>query len=134
MNASITPLIAEPWTDYALLDSGAGRKLERYGKIIVDRPEPQALWSKSLPESRWAVAHAVFTDSGTEDSETGKWQINRDHTPESWDVVWKDITVINDANGKPSCSVKGLKRGRVIHISISHSKNYAVANAIVATK
>ncbi|MEK7801917.1 MAG: class I SAM-dependent methyltransferase [Pseudomonadota bacterium] len=94
MNASITPLIAECWSDYALLDSGAGRKLERYGKIVVDRPEPQALWSPSLPQAQWAAAHAVFSDSGGEDSETGKWQINRDHTPESWDVVWKDITVI----------------------------------------
>jgi 23S rRNA (cytosine1962-C5)-methyltransferase len=89
----ITPLVAESWADYALLDSGLGRKLERYGKIIVDRPEPQALWSPSLPESEWAKADASFTDSGGEDSETGKWRIHG-NTPESWTVGWNDMAVI----------------------------------------
>ena len=46
-------------------------------------------------------------------------------------VSWKDITIVNDDSGKPSCSVKGLTAGRSIHISISHSKYYAVANAVV---
>ena len=49
-------------------------------------------------------------------------------------LSWKDITIINDATGKPSCFVKGLTSGKIIHISISHSKFYAVANAIVETK
>ena len=39
--------------DYALLDSGAGRKLERFGSIVVDRPEPQALWTPAAPEREW---------------------------------------------------------------------------------
>ena len=37
------------WADYALLDSGGGRKLERYGPYRVVRPEPQCLWSPRLP-------------------------------------------------------------------------------------
>ncbi len=49
-------------------------------------------------------------------------------------VSWKDITIINDTAGKPSCTVKGLAPGKTIHISISHSRHYAVANAIVETK
>ena len=49
-------------------------------------------------------------------------------------VTWKDITVINDDSGKPSCSVKGLARGKIVHISIAHSKYYAIANAVVETE
>ena len=41
------------WADYALLDSGGGRKLERYGPYTVVRPEPQAMWTPRLPESAW---------------------------------------------------------------------------------
>lgn len=97
MNASpsplITTLVAEPWRDYALLDSGNGRKLERYGRVIVDRPEPQALWSPSLPEAKWAAADAIFTDSGGEDSETGKWKLNKD-VADTWTVKWNDVAMV----------------------------------------
>ena len=48
------------WADYALLDSGDGRKLERYGRYSVVRPEPQCLWSPSLSPDAWAQADAVF--------------------------------------------------------------------------
>lgn len=73
------------FTGYALLDSGAGRKLERFGAITVDRPEPQALWSQRLPASAWAKAHAVFSASG-EDDEKGKWRVDKP-VPESWPVA-----------------------------------------------
>lgn len=85
--------MAEPWADYALLDSGNQRKLERYGPVIVDRPEPQALWQKSLPDKEWARAHAVFTNSGGDDADTGKWQLTQ-KTPEQWAVKWQDISVV----------------------------------------
>ncbi|MET0274370.1 MAG: class I SAM-dependent rRNA methyltransferase, partial [Phenylobacterium sp.] len=48
------------WGDYALLDSGNGRKLERYGPYTVVRPEPQCLWTPALPEAVWGAADAVF--------------------------------------------------------------------------
>jgi 23S rRNA (cytosine1962-C5)-methyltransferase len=69
--------------DYALLDSGAGRKLERFGTIVVDRPEPQALWSPRLTQSAWGDANAVF--AGAEDEEKGRWRIDKP-VPESWPV------------------------------------------------
>jgi len=53
-------LITRGWQDYALLDTGAGAKLERYGEYIVVRPEPQATWAPALPRSAWEAAHAVF--------------------------------------------------------------------------
>ncbi len=70
--------------DYALIDSGVGRKLERFGTIIVDRPEPQALWQPKLVKADWAQAHAVFSASG-EDEEKGKWRIDKP-VPENWAV------------------------------------------------
>lgn len=49
-------------------------------------------------------------------------------------VGWKDITITNDPAGKPDCTVNRLSEGKAIHISISHSKYYAVASAVVETK
>ena len=66
------------WTDYELIDSGAGEKLERFGGYVLARPEPKALWDKSLPDSEWKRrAHTVFVPgagfgrAGKEDS--GSW-------------------------------------------------------------
>jgi 23S rRNA (cytosine1962-C5)-methyltransferase len=75
---------SEGFTDYALLDCGAGRKLERFGKVIVDRPEPQALWRPKLGKPEWSKANAVFSASG-EDDEKGKWRIDK-AVPEAWPV------------------------------------------------
>jgi 23S rRNA (cytosine1962-C5)-methyltransferase len=69
--------------DYRLLDSGNGRKLERFGKIVVDRPEPQALWQPRADETVWSGAHATF--SGDDDAESGRWR-NSKPVPESWPV------------------------------------------------
>ncbi len=78
-------LITTPgFGDYALLDSGAGRKLERFGAITVDRPEPQALWQPGLPQAKWGQAHAVFSASG-EDDEKGKWRVDRP-VPDGWPI------------------------------------------------
>lgn len=66
------------WRDYELIDSGAGEKLERFGSYVLARPEPKALWDKSLPEAEWrGLAHTTFTPgagfgkAGKEDS--GTW-------------------------------------------------------------
>ena len=66
------------WKDYELLDSGDGEKLERFGSYVLSRPEPKALWTKSLPQSEWArLSHthfkpgAGFGRAGKEDS--GTW-------------------------------------------------------------
>ncbi len=70
--------------DYALLDSGGGRKLERFGAILVDRPEPQALWMPRLAKADWMKAHAVFSASG-EDDEKGRWRVDKP-VPDAWPV------------------------------------------------
>ena len=77
------------WADYALLDSGGGRKLERYGVYEVVRPEPQCLWTPRLPESRWAGADAVFDPAGDEDD--GRWRFKGQAPPETWPLGWGPV-------------------------------------------
>lgn len=82
-------LTPEYWEDYELLDSGGGRKLERFGRVVAARPEPQALWPPSLPETEWeARAGAVFRKSkGSEDK--GEWLLKRG-TPQQWFVDYRN--------------------------------------------
>jgi 23S rRNA (cytosine1962-C5)-methyltransferase len=87
----IETLITDPWKDYALIDSGHGRKLERYGAVIVDRPEAQALWSPSTPAA-WNNAHARFSNSPKdEDSDNGQWEFLK-KPPAAWPVTWNNLT------------------------------------------
>ena len=67
------------WADYQLLDSGNYQKLERFGQIVMARPEPKALWDKSMSDADWArlchtrfVPGAGFAKAGKEDS--GTWE------------------------------------------------------------
>lgn len=83
---------------YALIDSGAGRKLERFGTIQLDRPEPQALWHPRLGQSAWKQAYAVFSASG-DDEEKGRWRIDKP-VPESWPVKVAAATML--------CRLQGL--------------------------
>jgi 23S rRNA (cytosine1962-C5)-methyltransferase len=73
------------WADYALLDSGHGRKLERYGRYTVVRPEPQCMWSPRLPATAWEEADAVFDPTDEEDA--GRWRF-RGAPVESWPLGW----------------------------------------------
>jgi 23S rRNA (cytosine1962-C5)-methyltransferase len=75
--------LATGWEDYALLDSGAGRKLERYGVVQVVRPEPQCWWRPRLPEEAWAAADAAFDPHGEEDE--GRWRLKGGALPD-WDL------------------------------------------------
>ncbi len=78
----------EGWADYALLDSGDGRKLERYGPYTVVRPEPQCLWTPKRPEL-WEQADAVF-DPTAEDEDAGRWRF-RGKPNEAWPLAWGDV-------------------------------------------
>ncbi len=76
---------------YELVDSGNGRKLERFGGIIVDRPEPQAMWQPGLARSEWGKAHAVFSASA-EDEEKGRWRLDQ-LVPEAWPIEVEQVTM-----------------------------------------
>ena len=73
--------------DYALIDTGDGEKLERFGSYTLRRPEPQAIWRKSLTEQQWqAAADASFMrDSRSE--ERGEWRL-KPNMPSRWTVKY----------------------------------------------
>ncbi|HLP44089.1 MAG TPA: class I SAM-dependent methyltransferase [Candidatus Nanoarchaeia archaeon] len=81
MNTNPQILATKPTKDYELLDSGDGEKLERFGAFVLRRPDPQALWQKSLSVERWDGADAQFVTSGR----TGNWKKNKE-LPESWEI------------------------------------------------
>lgn len=73
------------WKDYELLDCGNFEKLERFGSQVLIRPEPQAVWDKSLTDEEWAAcAHATFRKEKN-DPEKGKW-ILRKGCREQWQL------------------------------------------------
>ncbi|MBE9487650.1 MAG: class I SAM-dependent methyltransferase [Bacteroidetes bacterium] len=73
------------WKDYELIDSGDFYKLERFGDYILARPEPQAIWRKSLTDAEWEeMANAVF-EKGKGDGERGEW-VAQKGMPEQWRV------------------------------------------------
>jgi 23S rRNA (cytosine1962-C5)-methyltransferase len=74
------------WADYALIDSGGGRKLERYGPYKVVRPEPQCLWRPTMGDAAWA-ADAVFDPEGDEDA--GRWRF-AGRPVETFPLAWRD--------------------------------------------
>lgn len=61
--------------DYELIDSGNGRRLERFGKYILNRPDPEVMWQKSLPPEEWNKADAEFVND--------KW-VTKSNFPEKW--------------------------------------------------
>ena len=64
------------WKDYELIDAGGFEKLERFGKWILRRPEPQAIWDKSLEDREWQkLAHASFVKAAGADAEKGQWHL-----------------------------------------------------------
>jgi 23S rRNA (cytosine1962-C5)-methyltransferase len=85
--------VIEPtgWTDYALIDTGNREKLERFGSLTLARPEPQAVWQKSLSEKEWdRLVHARYTrqkGSRGENAkeERGSWVV-KPRTPDQWNI------------------------------------------------
>ncbi len=87
------------WDDYELIDSGDAEKLERFGKYILIRPEPQALWPRQLTDLEWNTkAHARFVRDNTKKShrdsqnENGGWQFFR-QVPASWELRYKPLNL-----------------------------------------
>ena len=96
MAAPTAPALAETpsvmrttgWGDYELIDSGSGRKLERYGRFRVVRPEPQCLWAPRLPDQDWAAAEATFDPEGEED--TGRWRFSHP-LDQQFPLAWGEV-------------------------------------------
>ena len=79
--------LADQWQDYECLDAGDGEKLERWGTVILRRPDPQALWPKSPTERRWNSPHAHYHRSA---KGGGAWSFLKP-LPASWTIGYRDL-------------------------------------------
>ena len=78
--------IADGWKDYEVIDTGDGEKLERWGDVILRRPDPQAIWPCE-DKSAWKQAHARYHRSA---SGGGEWEFFR-RLPEKWEIDYKNL-------------------------------------------
>jgi 23S rRNA (cytosine1962-C5)-methyltransferase len=89
MKETILSLSPQHWEDYELIDTGGFEKLERFGDFILSRPEPQAIWDKSLDEKEWReMAHAHFAKEKN-NPEKGQWNELK-KIPHNWQVSYKN--------------------------------------------
>ena len=84
---TLITLTGEPWPDYGLVDSGHGRKLERYGPHRFIRPEPQAMWAPAI--GGWS-ADGEFIP-GSDEEGGGRWQFHREVPADGWPLAWSDV-------------------------------------------
>jgi len=82
-----TVLRAANWKDYELLDTSAGERLERWGEVILIRPDPQIIWNTPKQLALWKQAHARYRRSSTGG---GAWQILK-KVPPVWKISYGDL-------------------------------------------
>jgi 23S rRNA (cytosine1962-C5)-methyltransferase len=87
LSPDLITLIGDAWDDYGLIDSGHGRKLERYGEWRFIRPEPQAMWA---PASADWQADGEFVPASDDDG-GGRWYFERDVPTDGWPLAWRDV-------------------------------------------
>ena len=79
---------SDNWKEYELLDASSGERLERWGDVILIRPDPQVIWNTEKKHPLWHDAHARYLRSS---SGGGKWQVYK-KIPDSWQVCYRDLT------------------------------------------
>ena len=79
--------VSDNWSDYECLDAGNGEKLERWGDVILRRPEPQAMWEINF-DDKWEKANGFYHRSN---KGGGYWEF-KNKLPEFWTVKYKDLT------------------------------------------
>ena len=80
--------IADRWTDYEILDTSKGEKLERWGEYILVRPDPQVIWKSRYQDTRWHSPNARYQRSH---SGGGEWHV-LGKLPPQWEIRYKDLT------------------------------------------
>jgi len=78
---------AKNWSDYELIDTGDGEKLERWGEYTLRRPDPQIIWPTGNENASWKSADGHYHRSS---SGGGQWQFNKE-LPERWTIRWGDL-------------------------------------------
>jgi len=80
--------VANKWNDYEIIDMADGKKLERWGEVILIRPDPQIIWKEKTFPDRWNEAHAEYIRSK---AGGGSWKYNK-RVPARWRINYKDLT------------------------------------------
>ena len=79
-------IFSNAWSEYELLDCSDGMRLERWGKYVLQRPDPQVVWTGAAVHPAWKTANAVYHRST---SGGGSWEV-RD-LPEEWKIGYRDL-------------------------------------------
>ncbi len=79
--------IANEWIDYELMDTGGGERLERWGDVILRRPDPQIIWPLQAETGRWKTADGRYQRSS---SGGGHWDFRR-QLPERWTIGFREL-------------------------------------------
>ena len=80
--------IANNWKDYKILDMADGQKLEKWGDVILSRPDPQIIWKNKTFPNKWKEINATYHRSKTGG---GSWEYNK-KMPEQWQIKYKELT------------------------------------------
>ena len=80
--------IAKDWEDYKILDMANGKKLERWGNVVLSRPDPQIVWKNESYPEEWKKANAIYSRSKTGG---GSWEYKK-KLPAAWQIKYKDLT------------------------------------------
>ena len=80
--------IANQWKDYKILDMADGQKLEKWGDIILSRPDPQIIWKQKSFPAKWNKINAIYHRSKTGG---GSWKFNK-KLPQKWQIKYKNLT------------------------------------------
>ena len=95
--------LCDAWKDYEVLDTGDGEKLERWGKVVLRRPDPQTIWPKAEP-ALWERADAIYHRS---EKGGGQWEFRR-QLPDRWTVSLDGL----EFYVPPDSSIPGSFRSR----------------------
>lgn len=79
--------VSDNWLDYELIDSSSGERLERWGDVILIRPDPQIIWNTKRENPLWKKAHARYHRSN---SGGGQWQVYK-KIPQQWSLKYRDL-------------------------------------------
>lgn len=80
--------IAKEWKDYKIIDMADGQKLEKWGNIILSRPDPQIIWKQKSFPKKWNEINATYNRSS---SGGGSWEFNK-KMPDKWQIQYKNLT------------------------------------------
>lgn len=79
--------VSDGWQDYELMDTGDGERLERWGRFVLRRPDPQVIWPATLDKKAWNEIHGHYTRSSTGG---GKWNFLKE-LPERWNISYRSL-------------------------------------------